>query len=108
MLFRSEAASSTAIIVVSAAAIGGTADGGTAVCTGTNSTPLSVTGYSGTSLQWQSSVDNVTFGTNISGATKSTYTLATADRGYFIRVTVKATNVAGSSTAVATTTSAIA
>ena len=75
----------------------------TASTTGTTGTaPISYT------YQWSRGTSATGSFTNISGATKSTYTLATADRGYFIRVTVKATNVAGSSTAVATTTSAIA
>jgi hypothetical protein len=71
------------------------------------------TGTTGTatisySYQWSRGATATGSFTNISGATKKTYSLSSTDRGKFLRVTVKATNVAGTSTAVATTTTAIA
>src|SRR5262249_55246656 len=52
--------------------IAGTISGGASVCPGTNSTMLTLTGSAGT-IQWQSSLKNITFN-NIGGATTKTYT----------------------------------
>jgi hypothetical protein len=51
--------------------------------------------------QWQRSATSDPSGTwtNITNATSSTYTLATADHGTYVRVSVTATNTYGSATA---------
>ena len=79
MLFRS---------AVSSLANGGTASASTptTVCTGTNSTSLSVTGNTGT-IQWQSSTDSTNFN-NISGATSTTYTATSLTQKTFFRAVV--------------------
>ncbi len=54
--------------------VGGSVGGSTSVCSGTNSTLLTLTGYTGT-IQWQSSTTSTTTGfTNIGTATAATYT----------------------------------
>jgi 6,7-dimethyl-8-ribityllumazine synthase len=52
--------------------VAGSISGSATVCSGTNSTELTLSGYVG-SIQWQSSTDDITFA-DISGATSSTYT----------------------------------
>ncbi|RNI37236.1 hypothetical protein EFY79_07480, partial [Hanamia caeni] len=52
-------------------AVAGTISGAGVVCSGTNSTTLTLSGYTGT-IQWQSSTDNLTFD-NIADATAATY-----------------------------------
>jgi mucin-19 len=78
--------SSTAVLTVSPVSVGGTISGGTTVCTGTNSTTLNLTGYTGT-IQWQSSTNNVTF-TNISGATTSSFTATNLTTTTYYRAVV--------------------
>ena len=54
--------------------VGGSVGGSASVCSGTNSTLLTLTGYTGT-IQWQSSTTSTTSGfTNIGTATAATYT----------------------------------
>jgi hypothetical protein len=57
---------------VSPSTVAGTITGATEVCSGTNSTVLTLEGSVG-AIQWKSSTDGINF-TNISGATGSTYT----------------------------------
>ena len=52
--------------------------------------------------QWQGSSDNGSTWANISGATASTYTLASADLGHLVRVSVTAVNGYGTATASST------
>ncbi|WP_298152444.1 PA14 domain-containing protein [Flavobacterium sp.] len=59
-------------MVVGPSPIGGTTSGGATICSVINSTTLTLTGYNG-SIQWQSSLDNITFN-DITGATATTYT----------------------------------
>ena len=59
-------------VTVNPTSVAGTISGATTVCSGTNSTELTVVGNTG-SVQWQSSTDNSNF-TDISGATGQTYT----------------------------------
>ncbi|AWA28795.1 hypothetical protein HYN48_01095 [Flavobacterium magnum] len=59
-------------VTVNPTSVAGTISGATSVCSGTNSTTLTLNGNTGT-IQWQSSTDNTVFA-NISGATGSTYT----------------------------------
>ncbi|CAM3413313.1 hypothetical protein FLLO111716_08895 [Flavobacterium longum] len=69
----SSATSASVAITVSPASVAGTiSGGGGTVCSGTNSTNLTLSGHTG-SIQWQSSPDNTTF-TDISGETGTTYT----------------------------------
>jgi hypothetical protein len=53
-------------------AIAGSISGAASVCSGTNSTTLTLNGYVGTNIQWQSSLNNTAF-SNITGANNSTY-----------------------------------
>lgn len=59
-------------VTVDPTSVAGTITGAASVCTGTNSTTLTLSGNTG-SIQWQSSTDNSTF-TDIVGETGSTYT----------------------------------
>ena len=62
----------TANVVVSPQSVGGSVSGGTTVCTGTNSTTLTVSGFVGDITSWLSSLDNfATAGTTISNNTAS-------------------------------------
>ena len=74
----------TFTITISTAAVAGTITGGTNVCTGTNSTTLTLGGSTGT-RQWQSSLDNNTFN-NIGGATATTYTATNLTTTTYYRV----------------------
>ena len=71
---------------VSTASVGGTISGSTSVYSGTNTTTLTLTGYTGT-IQWQSSLDDVTF-TDISGATSATYTATNVTATTYYRAVV--------------------
>ena len=50
--------SSVATITVNPVSVGGSIAGSATVCTGTNSTTLSLSGHTGTVVRWQSSTDN--------------------------------------------------
>jgi nucleoside phosphorylase len=71
----SSANSSEAVISVDAAAVGGSVTGDATVCSGTNSTELTLAGYTGTISKWQSSTDNWSTSSDISNST-TTYTAA--------------------------------
>ena len=60
--------SATGTIKVDEASVGGSLTGGTTVCSGTNSTVLTLSGYKGTITKWQSSIDGTTW-TDISNNT---------------------------------------
>ncbi len=60
-------------VTVDPASVGGSIAGGTNVCTGTNSTLLTLSGYTGTITKWQSSVDNWVTPVDIANTT-TTYT----------------------------------
>jgi hypothetical protein len=87
----------------------GTINGGNvSVCTGTNSTTLTLTGLSGTVVRWESSLDNfLTAGTSISNTTTS-YTATNISNTTYYRVIVNSTsgcsNLATSSTPIYVTT----
>ena len=81
------ATATTAMVNVSPVSVAGTISGGGAtVCSGTNSTTLTLSGYTGT-IQWQSSTDNVTFA-NISGETSATYTATNLTASTYYRAVV--------------------
>ncbi len=62
----------TRAVTVDPPSVAGTISGAATVCSGTNSTTLTLSGYTGT-IQWQSSTNGSTY-TNISGATSATFT----------------------------------
>lgn len=78
--------STTAQVTINPASVAGSISGATTVCTGTNSTVLTLSGYTGT-IQWQSSADNNTFD-DISGATSATYTATNLTSTTYYRVVV--------------------
>lgn len=78
--------SSSFDIKLAIGSIAGSISGGTSVTIGTNSTTLTLSGYSG-SIVWQSSTNNSTF-TTISGATSATYTATNLTSTTFYRVLV--------------------
>jgi hypothetical protein len=65
------ATSYSALVEVTPSAVAGSVSGAATVCTGSNNTELSLSGYTG-SIQWQSSSNNSTF-TDISSQTESVY-----------------------------------
>ncbi|NRT13228.1 DUF11 domain-containing protein, partial [Flavobacterium sp. 14A] len=59
-------------VVVDPATVGGTVGTSTSVCTGTNSTTLTLSGHTGNVVRWESSLDNfATAGTTIANTTIS-------------------------------------
>jgi hypothetical protein len=81
--------SSVDSITVSSVSVGGAAvSANPSVCTGTNSTVISLDGNSSGSFQWQWSSDNTNW-TNLSGQTGATYTATnlTTQRYYRARIT---------------------
>ena len=92
----------TGTITVTAVNVG-TITGGTTVCTGTNSTTLSLDGtFTGTS-QWQSSLDNNTFN-DIANETSTTYTAVNLTSTTYYRAMVTNGVCSSSTTAVETIT----
>ncbi len=65
----STANSSEAILTVGPGSVGGTVAGSTSVCYGVNSTTLTLSGYNGTIVRWQSSTNNWSTFTNITNTT---------------------------------------
>ncbi|OYU80319.1 MAG: hypothetical protein CFE23_09635 [Flavobacterium sp. BFFFF1] len=84
----------TVTVYVRPASFAGTAFGGDVLCSGINTTGITLTGYVG-SIQWQSSIDNINF-TNIFGATSSNYTAINLTETKFFRAVVT-TNLCSSS-----------
>lgn len=81
--------------------VAGSISGSFNVCTGSNST-LTLTGFTpGTSLQWQSSPDNLTW-TNIAGANNNILTTPTLTSTIYFRVEVACATLAYSDTATIT------
>jgi hypothetical protein len=74
------------LVTVSAASASGTITGASTVTSGTNSTILTLSGYTGT-IQWQSSADNITY-SNIGSATSATYTATNLTATTFYKVVV--------------------
>jgi len=69
----SSANSAEATVTVDPVSVGGTIAGSTTVCTGTNSTLLTLSGYTGSITKWQYSVDNWVTPIDIANTT-NTYT----------------------------------
>jgi uncharacterized protein YjbI with pentapeptide repeats len=61
--------STTATVTVAPATVGGTVNGSTTVCTGSNSGNLTLSGHSGTILRWESSINNGSTWSTISNTT---------------------------------------
>lgn len=80
----SAANSASSSILVSPTSVSGSVSGGATVCSGTNSTLLTLSGETG-AIQWQSSSNNVSF-SDISGATNSTYTASNLTSTKYYRV----------------------
>ena len=81
--------SAAAIVTVDPVSVGGTATGAATVCTGTNSTPLSVGEYTGTVLKWQSSVNEGSSWSDIASSAGDTYTAANLTATTQFRAVVK-------------------
>ena len=62
---------STTRIVYVGSSFGGTVSGGTTVCSTTNSTILTLSGYKGTIVRWESSTNNFSNSTTISNTTNT-------------------------------------
>jgi uncharacterized protein (DUF2141 family) len=106
--------SGTATITVDAAAVGGNIAGSTTVCTGTNSTNLTLSGHTGSITKWQSStvsdfssgvtdIANTTTSLTATNLTTTTYYRAIITNGVCVSansgtatVTVSPTSVGGS------------
>uniref|UniRef100_UPI002608ADC2 hypothetical protein n=1 Tax=uncultured Tenacibaculum sp. TaxID=174713 RepID=UPI002608ADC2 len=58
-----------ATITVDPTSVGGSIAGSTNVCTGTNSTTLTLSGQTGNIIRWESSTDNFATDTDISNTT---------------------------------------
>lgn len=75
-----------AVTVQCTPSVAGSISGATTVCSGTNSTVLTLNGNTGT-IQWQSSPDNNTF-TDINLATETTYTASNLSVATYYRAVV--------------------
>jgi hypothetical protein len=93
----SAATTSNVIINVNPAAVAGSISGATSVCTGINSTVLTLSGSVG-SIQWQSSSDGITFN-NISGQTAATYTATNLTATTYYHAVVTSAPCASATTA---------
>jgi hypothetical protein len=98
----SAATTDSATITVSPAPVAGTISGATSVCTGTNSTTLTLNGSSG-AIQWQSSSNNITFN-DISGATGTNYNVTDLTNTSYYRVVISSGVCTSKTTATATIT----
>ncbi|MFM7839127.1 MAG: hypothetical protein ACKO6K_06135, partial [Chitinophagaceae bacterium] len=78
--------SSTGTVTVDQLSLGGTVSGSKSVCTGGNTSTLTLSNYRGT-IQWQSSIDSITF-FDISGSTATTITATNLNTTTFYRAIV--------------------
>ena len=69
----SQSQSGQALVTVNPSSVGGSVAGGSTVCSGTNSTLLTLSGYTGTITKWQYSIDGGASWTDIAN-TAATYT----------------------------------
>jgi len=82
-----EAASSSVKITVNSSSVGGNTTGGDTICNGTTSGLLSVVGYTGSILRWQSSIDGNTWNQIIN--TSDTYISGNLTESNWFRAVVK-------------------
>ncbi len=92
--------SSAQAITLSVGSVAGIITGANAIAAGTNSTTLTLVGYTG-SIQWQSSTNNSTFA-DIVGETNSTYTVTNLSNTVFYKAIVTNGSCASVTTATAT------
>jgi gliding motility-associated-like protein len=93
--------SGLATISVDNSAGGGSVSSDATVCSGSNSGILTVSGYNGNILRWESSIDNfVTYDTIVNNGTTQSYTDLTKARSY--RVVLGSGSCSGSYSGVAT------
>ena len=91
------ATSSNVTITVNPTPVAGSIiGGGVTVCSGTNSTTLTLAGHTG-SIQWQSSVDGISF-TDIGGATSAGYNAINLSGTTYYRAVVTGSPCAGATT----------
>ncbi|MEY3682991.1 MAG: hypothetical protein RLZZ289_1526, partial [Bacteroidota bacterium] len=95
-------ATATRTVTVSPASVAGSIAGAATVCTGTNSTTLTLSGNTG-SIQWQSSTDATNY-SNISGATAATYTATNLTTTTYYKAVVTSGACASATTSAATIT----
>ena len=99
--------SGVATISITPAAIGGSISGSTAVCGGTNSTLLTLSGYNGTIVKWQSSTNNFSTSTDIAGtAGATTYTATNLTQTTSFRAVISGCTTVNSGTSTITVTPA--
>jgi gliding motility-associated-like protein len=96
------ATAKTITVTVNPISVAGTITGAATVCSGTNSTVLTLGGYTGT-IQWQSSTDNLTF-TNIASQTGATYTATNLTATTYYKAVVTSGACAATTTGAATIT----
>jgi gliding motility-associated-like protein len=96
------ATTASVTITVSPISVAGSIAGATSVCSGTNTTVLTLSGNTGT-IQWQSSTDNITF-TTIASATASTYTATNITATTYYRAIVTSGVCSSATTASVTIT----
>jgi gliding motility-associated-like protein len=70
-------ATTTHVVTVNPTSVGGSISGGTLVCTGTNSTELTLSENTGSVVKWQSSTDN--FATVVTDISNTNYTYTAED-----------------------------
>ena len=94
----------TGTITVNLASAGGTVAGSTTVCIGTNSVPLTLSGYTGTITRWESSLDNfATAGTSIANTT-NTLTASNLTATTYYRAVITSGVCASANSTIATIT----
>ena len=98
-----EANSATATVTVSPASAGGSIAGSATVCTGTNSTVLTLSGHTGSIVSWERLPDGETTWETISNTT-ATYTATNLTKTTQYRVVVKSGDCAETNSATATVT----
>ncbi|MBU3660327.1 MAG: T9SS type A sorting domain-containing protein, partial [Flavobacteriales bacterium] len=96
--------SATGTVTVSPASVGGTIAGSASVCTGTNSTTLTLSGHTGNVVRWESSLDNfATAGTTIANTT-TTLTATNLTATTYYRAVVQSGSCATANSATGTVT----
>lgn len=95
--------SSSATVTVNPPSVGGTVSGGTTVCSGTNSTVLTLAGHIGTITKWQSAVSPFSTWTDIAN-TAATYTTGSLSATTQFRAVVQSGSCAVGNSAVTTIT----
>jgi CshA-type fibril repeat protein len=99
----SSATTSSATITVNAISVAGSISGSATVCSGTNSTTLTLTGNTG-SIQWQSASTLAGIYSDISGATASTYTATDLTSTTYYKAVITSGVCSAATTSAATVT----